>query len=102
MSLRRESDLCDPENHVGVTFVMVEDVDAHRIICRVTYDALCDRAAADGKGNDWQGAWNDHMVAIEALAKANYAAGKPLVGGRLLVESHELTPGRPKKAAAAR
>ena len=100
MPLRRESDVCDPENHVGVTFVMVDDADAHRVICRVTHEALCDRAAADGKGNDWLAAWNDHMLAIEKLAGAHYAVGKPLVGGRLLVESHELTPERRPKAAA--
>ena len=100
MKLRRESDFCDREHHVGVTFVMVDDADAHRIICRVTYEALCERAAADGKGNDWRAAWNDHMLAIEALANANYAAGKPLVSGKLLVESRELTPERQREAAA--
>ena len=32
------------------------------------------------------------MLAIEALASANYDAGKPLVHGKLLVDTLELTP----------
>jgi hypothetical protein len=92
MTLRRESDQCHPENHVGVTFIMVDDAGTNRVICRVTYKALCDRAAKDGNGTDWMRAWDNHMLAIERLAGANYAAGKPLVGGKLLVDTHELTP----------
>ena len=100
MSLRRESDVCEPHDHAGVTFVMVDDAGTNRVVCRVTYEALCDRAAADGKGGDWLGAWNDHMLAIEALANANYKAGKPLVGGKLLVDTLELTLDRQAKPAA--
>ena len=92
MPLRRESDLCHPEDHVGVTFVMVDDASSNRVICRVTYEALCDRAAKDGHGANWVKAWDDHMLAIEALASANFAAGKAMVGGKLLVDTRELTP----------
>lgn len=92
MPLRRESDLCHPENHVGVTFVMVDDASSNRVICRVTFEALCDRAAKDGHGTDWIKAWDDHMLAIESLASANFDAGKPLAGGKLLVDTRELTP----------
>jgi hypothetical protein len=92
MPLRRESDWCHPEEHVGVTFVMVDDASSNRVICRVTYDALCKRAAKDGHGENWLRAWDNHMLAIEALANANYRAGKPLAGGKLLVEALELTP----------
>jgi len=52
MPLRRESHLCHPEDHVGVTFVMVDDASSNRVICRVTFAALCDRAAKDGHGTN--------------------------------------------------
>jgi len=32
------------------------------------------------------------MLAIESLASANFDAGKALVGGKLLVDTRELTP----------
>ena len=92
MPLRRESELCHPENLVGVTFIMVDDAGSNRVICRVTFEALCDRAAMDGDGKNWIRTWENHMVAIESLASANYDAGKALVDGRLLVDTLELTP----------
>ena len=84
--------MCHPEDHVGVTFIMVDDASSNRVICRVTFEALCDRAAKDGDGKNWIRAWDNHMLAIEAQASANYDAGKAPVGGKLLVDTHELTP----------
>src|SRR5262249_31059090 len=71
MPLRRESEMADLENLVGVTFVMVDDQQKddqnrpERVVCRVTYEALCDRASADGNNNDWMRAWQEHATAIE-------------------------------------
>jgi hypothetical protein len=92
MPLRRESEMCDPENLVGVTFAMVDEALGKRVICRVTYQALCDRAAMDGDGHHWLRAWENHLGTIETLASANYDAGKALVNGVLLVDTLELTP----------
>src|SRR4051794_9070684 len=92
MPLRRESDFCHTEDLVGVTFTMVDEAGANRVICGVTYQALCDRAARDGHGRNWKQAWNDHVLAIESQASANYDAGKPFVHGKLLVDTIELTP----------
>jgi hypothetical protein len=75
---------------------MVDDAGANRVICCVTFQALCDRAARDG--STWEQAWNNHMLAIESLASANYDAGKPLVHGKLLVDTTELTPPGPRKS----
>ena len=98
MPLRRESELCHPEDQVGVTFTMIDDAGTNRVICRVTYEALCDRAAQDGDGKNWTKAWDNHVLAIESLASANYDAGKPLVHGKLLVDTHELTPQAPRSS----
>ena len=46
----------------------------------------------DGDGKNWIRAWENHMVAIESLASANYHAGKALVDGKVLVDTLELTP----------
>ena len=101
MPLRRESDFCHPEDQVGITFTMIDDAGTNRVICRVTYEALCDRAAQDGDrggdGKNWTRAWDNHVLAIEALASANYDAGKPLMHGKLLVETQELTPQTPSR-----
>ena len=101
MPLRRESDFCHPEDQVGVTFIMIDDAGTNRVICGVTYEALCDRAAQDGDGKNWNKAWDNHMLAIEALASANYDAGKPLVHGKLLVDTQELTPQMPSSERRA-
>lgn len=92
MPLHRESDFCHPENNIGVTFVMVDPANTNRVVCRVTFEALLNRAEKDGHGQNWLQAWDDHMIAIEALASANYDAGKAPVGGKLLVDTLELTP----------
>jgi hypothetical protein len=101
MPLRRESDFCHPEDQVGVTFIMIDDAGTNRVICRVTYEALCDRAAQDGDGKNWNKAWDYHMLAIEALASAIYDACKPLVHGKLLVDTQELTPQTPSSESRA-
>jgi hypothetical protein len=80
------------ENFVGVTFAMLDAANGTRVPCRVTYAALCDRAKMDGNGDDWRGAWRAHERAIETLASENYDAGKPLVNGRVVVDTLELTP----------
>ncbi len=98
MPLRRESEACDPEHMVGVTFVMVDDNLSKRVICRVTYEALCDRASMDGDDQNWIRAWQNHMGTIETLASANYDAGKPLVNDRLLIDTLELTPLSPNSS----
>ncbi len=98
MPLRRESELCDPKNLVGVTFAMVDDALGKQVTCRVTYEALCDRASKDGEGHNWLRAWKNHMGTIEALASANYDAGKVLINGQLLVDTLELTPFSPSKS----
>ncbi len=95
MPLRRESKYFHPEDQVGVTFTMVDDAGTNRVICRVTFEALCDRAGQDGNGKNWNKTWDNHVLAIEALASANYDAGKPLVHGKLLVDTLELTPQAP-------
>jgi hypothetical protein len=94
MPLRRESEYCHAEDQVGVTFIMIDDAGTNRVICRATFQALCDRAAQDGDRGNWKQAWNNHVLAIESLASANYDAGKPLVHGQLLVDTPELTPQR--------
>ena len=101
MPLRRESDFCHREDQVGVTFIMIDDAGTNRVICCVTYEALCDRAAQDGDGKNWNKAWENHMLAIESLASANYDAGKPLVHGKLLVDTQELTPQTPSSERRA-
>ena len=98
MPLRRESEVCHAEDQVGVTFTMVDDAGTNRVICLVTFQALCDRAAGDGNGSNWKQAWDNHMLTIEALASANYDAGKPLVHGKLLVDTNELTSQVPSKS----
>jgi len=100
MPLRRESEFCHAEDGVGVTFTMVDDAGTNRVICCVTFQALCDRAAQDRNGSNWEQAWTNHMLAIEALARANYEAGKPLVHGKLLVDTNELTPQTPRSQNA--
>jgi hypothetical protein len=92
MPLRRESQLADPEKFVGVTFAMLDDKNIKRVICRATYEALCDRAAKDVNGDDWLRAWHTHERNIEIIASANYDAGKLLVDGKVVVDAHELTP----------
>jgi hypothetical protein len=73
MPLERESDICDPENLVGVRFVMCDASDKKkRVICLVTYAALKDRAAADGNGDDWLRAWHEHRHDMDVLASAKY------------------------------
>ena len=92
MPLRRESQLADPEKFVGVTFAMLDDKNIKRVICRATYEALCDRAAKDVNGDDWLRAWHTHERNIEIIASANYDAGKLLIDGKVVVDTHELTP----------
>lgn len=92
MPLRRVDDICDLENLVGVTFAMIDEALNKRVTCRVTFEALCDRASFDGDDNNWMGAWKRHMGEIETYASANYDSGKPLVGGHVIVDTHVLTP----------
>lgn len=101
MPLRREDDLCDPQNLVGVTFAMIDEATGKRQVCHVTYEALCDRASADRDGHTWLGAWERHKSTIAKLASANYDDGKPLAGGTLLVDTDELTPLRPTTVGRA-
>lgn len=98
MPLSRLSELCDPENMIGVAFDMVDEALGKRVVCRVTFEALYDRASMDGDGQHWLRAWENHMGTIETLASANYDAGKAPVNGVLLVDTEELTPLSPTKS----
>jgi hypothetical protein len=82
---------------VTAALLMIDDAGTNRVICRVTFEAQRDRASQDGDGTNWNKAWDNHMLAIEAMASANYDAGKPLVHGKLLVDTLELTPQMPSR-----
>jgi hypothetical protein len=99
MPLVRKTELCEPENFVGVTFHMVDEALGKQVVCRVTFDALCDRASMDNDGHHWLLAWERHMPNIEKLASANYDRRKPLVNGVMMVDTDELTP-QPANTAA--
>jgi Protein of unknown function (DUF1488) len=93
MPLEHESDLVDLELLVGGRFAMLDTSDkTKRVQCFVTYEALRNRAAFDGNGQDWMRAWREHRSTIEALASANYDNGKFDGDGRVLVDTKDLTP----------
>jgi hypothetical protein len=63
-----------------------------RVTCLVTYAALQNRAAFDGRGDHWMLAWHDHRSTIEALASVNYDQRKLNAHGEVVVDTGELTP----------
>lgn len=93
MPLKRESVLCDPEQMVGVRFVMLDTINPKkRVYCLVKYDALLDRASKDGNDQDWMKAWLQHRETIETLASKKYDAGKLRNDGWVIVMTRDLTP----------
>jgi hypothetical protein len=93
MPLERIADAVpDLDNLVGVVFPMYDRKRDSRMICFVTYAALCDRAAFDDNGDDWTRAWTEHRSTIELLASAAYDAGKIGQDGRVVVDTQDLTP----------
>ncbi len=93
MPLICESTVTEPEKFVGVTFAMIDEKTKERIICRVTYEALTDRAQADGLTDaEWLKAWEQHQKSIAVLASTNYDNGKPRIDDQVIVDTDELTP----------
>jgi hypothetical protein len=90
MPLRRNDDICDLQNLVGVTIAMIDAKTQRRVLCRVTFEALCDRAQIDNRGNDWMWAWQTYMRAIENIASRNFDAGRMPVDGRIIVNTLDL------------
>lgn len=82
-----------PERYIGVTFSMTDAATGKQAICRVTYEALCDRSQRDYKtDDDWMRVWMERRQQIEEIASINYDAGKPTVDGLVVVDTLELTP----------
>jgi uncharacterized protein DUF1488 len=93
MPLVRASNVFNAEKFVGVRFIMADAAEkAKRVICLVTYEALQNRAAFDGYGDDWMGAWREHRKMIEGLASLNYDRGRYSFKGEVVVDRDQLMP----------
>jgi hypothetical protein len=89
MPLRRpisaQADIIDDSNLLlGVRFAMFDH--EKQVICRVSYEALTDRAKADGINETTRETFMRHRDRIEQIASTNYDAGEAAP----LVKSHEL------------
>ena len=75
------------DQHSGILFAMFDG--PKRVICRVDWDALIDRAAVDGADEmDIRATFHRHREAIQAIASQNYDAGQ----ASLIVTTYQLTP----------
>jgi hypothetical protein len=93
MPLVRDSNVSDLEKSIGARFIMVDVEDrAKKVICRVTYEALQDRATLDGYVDDWMRAWREHRKTIERIASLNYDRGQFNANGEVVVDTGQLTP----------
>jgi len=73
--------------HSGILFAMFDG--PKRVICRVDWDALIDRAAVDGADEmDIRATFHRHREAIQAIASQNYDAGQ----ASPIVTTYQLTP----------
>ena len=87
MPLQRADDAYSPERFSGVQFPMTDG--KNRIVFRVSYEALQDRASADGNGEtDFVDTFLKHRSQIEQIASEKYDAGDT----ERLVTTADLTP----------
>jgi hypothetical protein len=88
MPLLRADDSYEPQGFGGILFPMADGT--ARIIYRVSYEALRDRATADGLGErfDAEETFHKHRPRIEQIASEKYDAGAT----ERVVTTQELTP----------
>jgi hypothetical protein len=90
MPLKRGTGVPDIEKFIGATFSMTDSTNGKDVVCRVTYEALCDCGASEKPPIDWLPAWETYQPKIEEIASQNYDNGKPLDDGRVIVDTGEL------------
>jgi hypothetical protein len=82
-----QADIVDDHNLLmGVRFAMFDG--DQRIICRVSYEALTDRAGVDEAKETTRETFMRYRDRIERIASANYDNGE----NPPVVKSHQLTP----------
>ena len=91
MPLRRplsaQADIVDDSNLLlGVRFAMFDH--EKRVICRASYEALTDRAKADGADETTRETFIRYRERIEQIASTNYDDGE----ASPVVKSDQLTP----------
>jgi len=66
------------------------------VLCKASYEALCDRGKADGDGLSTHAVFERHRERIEKIASAKYEAGDFATGdgddATIVILTHELTP----------
>lgn len=81
----QEMTVVDPRS--GISFAMFDG--PKRVICKVDWDALVDRATVDGVDEtDISATYDRHREAIQAIASRNYDAGQ----ASPIVTTYQLTP----------
>lgn len=82
--------LVDAEN--GISFRLFDGERQTSVLCRISREALDERASFDGQKGEWADVWRKYREAIEALASAKFDAEGPQIDGSILVATGELTP----------
>ena len=89
MPLIRDQELFEFERFDGVYFWMRDHTGP--ILCKISHDALRERAARDGEDASLENTFVRHRARIESIAGDTYDNG-PLTGDVLLVHTEQLTP----------
>jgi Protein of unknown function (DUF1488) len=89
MALIRDQEPFEFERFDGVYFWMRDGTSP--VLCKISHDALRDRAARDGEDESLENTFIRHRARIESIAGNNYN-NRPLTGDVLLVGTEQLTP----------